>query len=202
MKISTVNKNKKQGGFTLVELMIVVVIIGVLGSIFGKQFFGYVENAKGQAIHEITKQINDEIRSIGNNHGVGPNASTTTFLVAGNTYLDVLRFGDDYVNATYQSKYKYSPHTKIEGLDSLSTPTAGTTGTYSIQGMPLSVSENTNGTGNTYTLTQVEPAVLANYITSYASEETFVEGASGGSSDAVAWTFANGQYTLNITYLF
>lgn len=202
MKMKMKMKNKVQHGFTLIELMVVLIILSVVGAIGAQKIFGYTESAKAQAVYEITNQLNDEVRSLGSTHGVGPSIATTTLLLAGNSYLDVLRFGDDYVNTTYQTKYKYMPHTNIEGLSVLTSPSAGAAGTYTIEGMPITTAANSSGTANVYTLTQVEPAIIANYLTEYAPEETFVEGAAGGTADKVQWTYSAGQYTLNITYPF
>ncbi|MBY8168150.1 prepilin-type N-terminal cleavage/methylation domain-containing protein [Vibrio fluvialis] len=191
----------KLSGFTLIEVMIVIVIVGILASFTGRQFFGFTEGAKATALYETTNQIDNEIKSLGSLHGVGPSAAKGGVSKSGNSMLDVLAYGEEFVSDVYATRYKYSPHTLISGLKATKSPTDGSAGQYSVQGMPISIGTSTDK--NEYIVKNVEAVVLASYINKYAENETFIEGQSGGTNGGkLAWTYSSGLYDVTIVHSF
>ena len=187
-------------GFTLIELLVVIVILGVLGSIANTKFSGYIESSKAQSMQEIVKQLNNEVQSLASLHGASPSVARASIVKSGNSYLDVLVHGEDYVNTTYANAYKVNPHSNVEGISTVSMPSDGVAGTYQISGMPISLGTSTSQ--NDYIIKNVDGLVLAGYISKYAKEETFVEGQSGGVNGNVAWTYNAGLYDVTISRKF
>jgi type IV pilus assembly protein PilA len=87
LRLALINKAKSkknilQKGFTLVELMTVVVIVGVLSAVAFPQFLGLKEKAQGNAsvgeIIGLAKECSTAIRVDGPYPSSGPCATTTT----------------------------------------------------------------------------------------------------------------------------
>ncbi len=57
IKILTQDKRKKQEGFTLIEILVVVVIIGLLASLVGPKLFKKVDKAKIEVAKEQIREL-------------------------------------------------------------------------------------------------------------------------------------------------
>lgn len=57
IKILTQKKRKKQEGFTLIEILVVVVIIGLLASLVGPRLFKKVDDAKIKVAREQIREL-------------------------------------------------------------------------------------------------------------------------------------------------
>ncbi len=68
--ISKLHNQKKQKGFTLIELMIVVAIIGILAAVAIPAFMKYIKKSKTSEARQFVKKISDGARAYYmDNHG-------------------------------------------------------------------------------------------------------------------------------------
>lgn len=84
-------RNRRRGtraGFTLVEMMVVIVIIGILAAVLITQISGRADKAKVEATKVMIKQVGDALDLFKLDHNVYPES------------LDHLTFQPSYVEAT------------------------------------------------------------------------------------------------------
>lgn len=72
--------NRKQNGFTLIELMVVVMIIGILSSIAIPNYQQYIMRAKLAEVFEISMPIKKAIADYYAYHGIMPKDNQALFL--------------------------------------------------------------------------------------------------------------------------
>lgn len=97
---------KQQGGFTLLELLVTVVIVGVMAYVVMSALNGGTVPAKAQAIRSSSSEIGRAIGFLNVNLGTGIDTSSANVLSAtGEDMLDVLVKGRSAVSSTYQTAY-------------------------------------------------------------------------------------------------
>lgn len=100
---------KKQEGFTLVELMIVVVILGILAGI-GVQQYGNIQERARQAAHAANKKVLTNAANmwlIMNGGFEGENEATKTFEFEGEENDLVPDYVDEWPMNPYSNKRDY-----------------------------------------------------------------------------------------------
>jgi prepilin-type N-terminal cleavage/methylation domain-containing protein len=111
-------------GFTLLELLVVVVIIGIVAAIGGSWVRGYVENSKKVAAENGLRSIylmeKEWLNEEGVYYGTGRGdhtAKINTELFSGNQTLD--ESGDYAFQIVAVGSTKYQAHAKADGKDTL-----------------------------------------------------------------------------------
>lgn len=122
----------KQGGFTIVELLVVIIVVGILASVTAVTYSGIQDRARAATITENFKKIEDAFLlyavgnnmttwpeegtfSLGANPGINNIANSTTF----GKYLKPL----DPVPGFPNSTYIYDNDGDLEGFDENCTST-------------------------------------------------------------------------------
>jgi len=168
---------KKEKGFTLIELVIVVVIIGVLATIMFKVFGGGVsDTAKAQALYSTTQKLNQSWMILNMNSGTSSQLNTANVhplvnnaaLLGGKGALEILAQGVNAVAATYQSTYINSAIVPINFL-------TGSNGVYSVYGYNL-VMKSYDPYRTSYTFSAVPDPIIASLVLKYGVQSDVVNG--------------------------
>lgn len=139
---------KKQGGFTLAELAVVVIVIGIIAAIIIPRFTGAgAAKSRATAIRSFADSSATIIASAVSqlNLAFSDEGSTNANIMipGGPDWLDVVVRGNNptgLVKAAYQQAYILTGAGTLEGSVQVGTaPTAAAKGTYELQGHPIDV---------------------------------------------------------------
>jgi len=107
MTIAGVNQMKHQKGFTLIELMVVIVLIGALMLIGMRTIGGSSDSANSAAMRSAAKSLADGASYLHSNLGIGlRNLGSTAFTEGTKPLLEVLIEGENAVAEAYKERYR------------------------------------------------------------------------------------------------
>lgn len=116
-------KRSNQSGFTLVELLIVVIILAVLASVAIPQFSSSTDDAKSAALDSSLAEMRNAVELYYHQHGEYPsiNAGGGAYGVAGSTdafthQLTKYTNSNGVVSVTKTATHKYGPYLKKQAL--------------------------------------------------------------------------------------
>jgi prepilin-type N-terminal cleavage/methylation domain-containing protein len=129
-------KQKKQAGFTLIELVIVVVILGILALVVSRQFGGNVSNgAKANALYEASNKLTQNWALLAQQAGTSTTVASSPLVLTGKVPEDILVAGSAYIATAYQGAWTQGG---LIPLTDLAQGTAGG-GVYTIASYPFSI---------------------------------------------------------------
>lgn len=186
---------RRQGGFTMLELVFVIVIIGILGVIGAKQFgIGIFGGAKGEAIYETTKKLSQNTVILAQTAGVPATVAANPLAAAGKTLLDVLVGGSGNLAPAYSNVMDTA------GVTPLSSAVQSSGGTYSISGYPFTFGGGAGGPGGGHTFVFTFPDTITSQLVSKYGSGVKTLAASDAADPNVQYTVvdASGNRTVTI----
>lgn len=128
--------SKKQNGFTLPEIIVVVVLVGILLAIAVRALSGGTDSANSAAIRNSAKALANAVGYIHINLGNG--IITSGNPIAQADMMDVLMIGPTMVQAQYQDAYKGLNMRPLEtDIKVKARPSGSTTGSYELLTYPI-----------------------------------------------------------------
>ena len=192
MKAKQHMRTNKQGGFTLLEVMIVVGILAILASMAAPSVTGFLAKAEGQKIVDTVTKVNSEIASLAKLHRFTSCASSERFVNTGNSFLDVIYNGGAFVQSSYRTSYERGPHANYTKMfNEMTAATAGSAGTYQVESMPFSI-QTCTADENVYRLENVNTEVLESLLESaYPAQASAFSASTAVTTGPIRYTAAD-----------
>lgn len=95
---------RHQGGFTLIEMLAVIIIIAILVVIFGPSLFGTTEQAKAVALVKTANTISQNVNALAQTCGVSTDVNASQISTTGDStgLISVIMTGKDAAQPQYQ----------------------------------------------------------------------------------------------------
>lgn len=102
-------KQKRQFGFTMIELLVVLVILGLLAGLVGPQFFGKVDSSKVRTAETQVKMFKMALQTYRLDMGAYPGSlnDLNTAPAKEKTYWDGPYLGEKLPQDPWNNKYEY-----------------------------------------------------------------------------------------------
>ena len=141
---------RRQGGFTLVEILIVVIILGILAAIVIPQFTNASSSAKVSSVQSTLQSIRSQLELYKIQHGDAPPALTLMWTAltgptdsTGNTSTTV---GGVFVNGPYLQQVPTNPFNGKSAIESVVAASTADGWYYTTNGNTYTfLARNTNG---------------------------------------------------------
>lgn len=127
-------KKTVQAGFTLMEMLVVVVIIGILIAITAPYIFGSSDGARATAMMRTAEGAQKTLQLLNQACGTTTEATGNTLPDTGKTLSDVIFGGVQNVAPAFKACYAKS---KVSPMTEIGVP-SGTAGVYQVQGYNVS----------------------------------------------------------------
>ncbi|CRN72501.1 hypothetical protein AX279_18330 [Pseudomonas sp. J237] len=190
-------KRQGQGGFTLIELMIVIAVVGVLIVIGVNAFRGSSDGANALAINGASKQLAKGVGYMHVQMGTGLSAIGNPVLASGMTMMDVLMVGSSAVNTTYRTRFEQINMRPMEGDFRVVTRASGSTpGVYQV--LDYTVSFVTCATGKLCLQYTNVPSETVAELAKRAGINNFVASTAVSSGPLRYTAASNGFHTVTV----
>lgn len=108
MKTHSANAPRLAAGFTLIEVMVVILLLGIVIALVASQMTGSTAGARGRLLQRTATATVQNIRMIAMSCGTTTAMTGNPVPVSGKTMLDVVYGGETNVAAAYQTCYGQS----------------------------------------------------------------------------------------------
>jgi MSHA pilin protein MshB len=89
---------KQQSGFTLIELIVVIAILGILAAVALPRFMNATKDAHESAVAGVSGGLASAVALVRSQHELNKAGSTTNVCAGGNCFVNVAGFGDGTVD--------------------------------------------------------------------------------------------------------
>lgn len=120
-----IKKLNNRKGFTLIELIVVIAIIGILAAILIPQFTGFTKKAESTQMTVEAKQIATAADALYAEKGVAPNSDAIKKIAGPDITgtIDPIALEGSHITFTYKKTIKTTPYTAVRTSDGAITVT-------------------------------------------------------------------------------
>ena len=154
---------RRQRGFTLVEMVIVVIVLGILAIVAMNSLGNTQGNAQAKALFDAAQKTNNAWMVLRQAGGIPADPTDANPAIqANNTALDVLMEGETFLETSYQSAYEAAGIAPLSDMATITTaPVAGTSaGAYEVNGFDYDMALSAGGDKMLYTLADVPTEIV------------------------------------------
>ncbi|MEQ9131898.1 MAG: type II secretion system protein [Salinisphaeraceae bacterium] len=198
-------KAARQKGFTLVELAIVVVILGIVAGIIATRFTGSAAaSARAEAIETFAGSAGLLASTVNTQLGLPATMDSAHPAVDdnGNSWLDVIVDGRDFIDADFQQGYDRTGAGSLRDAVAVVTePAVGTPGVYEVEGYEVQIDDAKNVTDGeaTFTFIDVPANVVQAMVETIEPADAYAAGGEAN-GDLVYGAVAGGLHpTVDVT---